>query len=255
MDLIERTVCPEARHKFDTVQGMISNSSARLRRLESAPVVDPQREESNSEDIIITPDNKLLPKRAVSFDYVEIREYARCLGNNPATTNGPSLSLDWCYEKMEMINLEDYEKKRPSRRRTDEMQMPGVLRATLLQQHTKCSKNDISESMKAIQSARHQRQMCVAMQEFEHWHVGLESLKRKFRRWRNNTSTKREQELLWENAKRIMEKKRLKNDVSDPSSKSHVLVTVQDSDSLVLTQGLDDASTSSDSSEPEIKEC
>jgi hypothetical protein len=194
------------------MQEMISNRSARLRRLESAPVVDPLRKESNSEDITITPNKKLLPKRAVSFDNVEIREYARCLGNNPATTNGPSLSLDWCYAKMETINLEDYEKSRLPRRRTDEMLMPGVLRETILKQHTKCSKNDISESVKAIQSARHQRQMCVAMQEFEHWHVGLESLKRKFRRWRNNTSTKREQELLWENAKRIIaEKRRLKS--------------------------------------------
>jgi hypothetical protein len=239
------------------MQVMISNPSATLRRLESAPAVDPRKEESNSEDVTITPNNKLLPKRAVSFNNVEIREYARCLGNHPSTTSGPSLSLDWCYAKIGTINLEDYEKGRPPRRRTGEMQMPGVLREIILQQHTECSKKDISESVKVIQSARHQRQMCVAMQEFEHWHVGLESLKRKFRRWRNNTSTKREQEVLWENAKRIMEeKRRLKNEVADPSSKSHVLVTVQqDSDSVVSTQEFNDASTSSDMSCPEIKEC
>ena len=173
----------------------------------AAPAVAPLREESDTEDIAITTNNILLSKRVVSFDNVEIREYARCLGNNPATTHGPSLSLDWCYANMETINLEDYEKIRPPRRKAAEMQIPGVLRETILKQHTECSKNDISESVKAIQSVRHQRQMCVAMQEFEYWHVGLESLKRKFRRWRNNTSTKREQEMLWENAKTVKAEK------------------------------------------------
>jgi hypothetical protein len=205
---------------------------------------------SSDPTITMTPNNnnKLLPKRAVSFDNVEIREYARCLGNNPSTTHGPSLSLDWCYASMGMISLDDYEKSRPPRRRTDEMQMPGFLRETILKQHTKCSKKEISESVKAIQVARHQRQMCLAVQEFEQWHVGLESLKRKFRRWSNKTSTKREQELLWENAERIMaERRRLKNEVSDP--------TVKDSNSFLSTQEFDDASTSSESSCPEIKEC
>jgi hypothetical protein len=200
------------------MQEMASNASASFMCLESASVlVDPLREELNSEDITNAPNEKLLPKRAVSFDNVEIREYARCLGNNPATTNGPSLSLDWCYAKMGTINLDDYELTRPPRRRMDEMHTSGVQRLTILKEHTKCSKNDISESVEAIQIARHKRLMCVAMQEFEHWHVGLESLKRKVKRWRKNTSTKREQELLWENADRIMaEKRRLKNEqVSD----------------------------------------
>lgn len=53
-----------------------------------------------------------------------------------------------------------------------------------------------------VLNSRHQRQLSIAMQEFDEWQYVLESLKRKFKRFRSGMSKKREMELLWENAQK-----------------------------------------------------
>jgi hypothetical protein len=146
------------------------------------------------------PSSRKLESRSVSFNEVEIREYERCIGNNPATTYGPSLAIGWEYQEAVKLKLEDYEQSRPQRRRPNQMQVPGSIRESILKEHTDCTKQDISRAVQEVLAARHQRNMTLAMIEFEVWQMLFERTKRKVKRWRNRTSAKKEQEWLWENA-------------------------------------------------------
>jgi hypothetical protein len=143
----------------------------------------------------------------VSFDQVEIREYALCLGNNPATTHGPPLSIDWDYNEAGTFGLEEYETTRPPRRITQGMKVPGVVREEMLLDQTDVTKEQINATIAAIQVDRQRRQICVAMQEFEEWHIPLETIRRRLRRFQKGISKQREEELLWENAAMIMAEK------------------------------------------------
>ena len=202
-----------------------------LHRLHSAPESmtrapanegDNDKASSNRTTMVST---RTLAKRSVSFDVVEIREYARCLSHNPATTHGPSIGIDWHYEDMGSYKITDYESARPPRRETSQMQMPAALRESIIMQHTKCTKREISEHEREVRNARHQRQLSIALQDFEGYIIMFESLGRKVKRWRNGISKKREQELLWENAQLYEKNKevgqrKLRNNCEEDSTSS-----------------------------------
>lgn len=58
---------------------------------------------------------------SVSFDSICIRFYAQMVGDNPSVTYGPPISLDWDYEEMEAIAVDEYERNRPKRRNVRQM--------------------------------------------------------------------------------------------------------------------------------------
>ena len=156
---------------------------------------------STTDSLAITPTTEEVERRGVTFDSIEVREYARCLGNNPATTNGPPLSIDWPYSKVGRFALEEYEEQRPPRRIANEMMIPASLRESIILEQTDATKTLISAMKSEVQAVRHRRQLTVAMQEFEEWTLVFESLRRKFKRFKSGISKKKEEELLWENAR------------------------------------------------------
>jgi hypothetical protein len=151
----------------------------------------------------------------VSFHQIEIREYSRCMGDNPATTHGPPLSIGWDYNVAGTYGVEDYEETRPPRRAAQQMVVPGAVREDILLTHTDVTKKEINKVVSQIRDLRSRRQMSVALVEVEDYMRLGEAIARRIRRWRTGISKKREQELLWENAQRVMETKaRTSNDVS-----------------------------------------
>ncbi len=48
----------------------------------------------------------------VSFQNVSVREYPRCVGDNPSVSSGPPLTIGWEPVKTEELSIEDYEKRR-----------------------------------------------------------------------------------------------------------------------------------------------
>ena len=139
----------------------------------------------------------------ISFGSIEIREYSRCLGNNPATTHGPPLSLGWSYNIVGSLDVEEYEAARPTRREGNQMLIPGTTREDILSEQAGVTRKQMQAMAKQIKDDRHKRQMTVAMQEFEPWHIAAEFLSRRVRRISSGVSKKREQELLWENASKV----------------------------------------------------
>lgn len=71
-------------------------------------------------------------KSAVSFSTVEFRDYPIILGDNPSTSCGPSIEIDWESHHSVTIDLEEYETNRYPRRSKKELQMPIELRTHLL---------------------------------------------------------------------------------------------------------------------------
>lgn len=49
---------------------------------------------------------------SVHFGTVEIRKYVRCLGDNPACSNGPPITIDWKYQEAGAIPVDDYDDDR-----------------------------------------------------------------------------------------------------------------------------------------------
>jgi hypothetical protein len=143
----------------------------------------------------------------VSFDRIEIREYSLCLGNNPATTHGPPLSIDWDYNEAGTFQVDDYETTRPPRRISKSMIVPGFVREEILLDQTDATKKQVNATITAVQADRHRRQMTIAKQEFEEWHIALETIGRRMRRFKKGISKQREEELLWENAAMITAEK------------------------------------------------
>lgn len=45
----------------------------------------------------------------VSFGQIEIREYPRCLGDNPSVTVGPPISMGWKHDQAYRLDLSEYE--------------------------------------------------------------------------------------------------------------------------------------------------
>ena len=54
---------------------------------------------------------------SIQFGTVEIRHYLRCLGDNPACSNGPPVSLDWKYRTEGVFPLDEFDDCRIDERR------------------------------------------------------------------------------------------------------------------------------------------
>ena len=200
-----------------TVDPSVSATDSMTTEAATSPVKLKKVEVKDSTSNATASSNPKSVKRGVSFDKIEIREYSRCLGINPATTHGPSLSLDWLYNIAGTYDVEEYEKSRPARRETQQMLLPGSLREEILLEHSDVTRKQISNAVADNKVARNRRQASLAFQEYEDWVWLGETIMRRYRRMRSGISKKKEQQLLWENAQRVLESQAAK---SAPSSES-----------------------------------
>ena len=162
----------------------------------------------------------------VSFNQIEIREYSRCMGDNPATTNGPSLSIDWDYNVAGTYAVDEYEDLRvPRRRLSQTCCIPRAIREDILLTHTDVTTNEMKKAVEEIRVAQFRRNMSLASRELDGWNQFRESIGRRLRRWQTGVSKKREQELLWENAQRVLAAKSADAKSADSKSKTRMMTT------------------------------
>jgi len=76
---------------------------------------------------------------SVKFDKVHMREYERTLGDNPAVSAGPPVSLGWHYAPEQELDVEQYESYRPPRRSKQEFAMPAKIREEMLVSEWGCT--------------------------------------------------------------------------------------------------------------------
>mmetsp|Transcript_2759 Transcript_2759/g.3921 ORF Transcript_2759/g.3921 Transcript_2759/m.3921 type:complete len:317 (-) Transcript_2759:146-1096(-) len=106
--------------------------------------------------------------RVVSFDTVQIRQYERALGDNPAVRAGPPLAIGWKYNVTPNKSVEDFEEMRKNenkRRFGKDLLVSPRSRRALLMQEWKISHKHIVKVEKQIKAVRHNRNTTANLPE------------------------------------------------------------------------------------------
>jgi len=140
----------------------------------------------------------------VSFHQVQIREYSRCLGDHPEARSGPPLSIIWDYMDETCTDVEEYERNRPLRRSLEQMAVPSKLRREMLLNETDSTAVEIEQVMKEAKKERDRRLLSMVIEEFEGCMIAVETICRRWRRFRKGISKKKEQDQLWKDAHIIL---------------------------------------------------
>lgn len=167
----------------------------------------------------ISPSNPLEDKeqsRRVSFSNVVVREFPRCLGDNPSVTDGPPLSIGWKPVAVYTKDVDDYEKQRDAeieaiysdiaskkgqepitpRRRRKPFEFNLLCSERIMILHwecgtknefaaasgTVCSGAEIKQMMRDAQKTKRQRKTTKALLEFEDLQVKVEGCQRKIKK-------------------------------------------------------------------------
>lgn len=90
--------------------------------------------------------NNRQSRHAVSFGVIHIREYERTVGDNPACSSGPPISLGWGYIPTRMYKLEEYESAKPIKRTKRQFYLPASKRHDILVQEWRFTLDDIRKA-------------------------------------------------------------------------------------------------------------
>ena len=121
-------------------------------------------------------------KRKVSFSSIEIRSYARTMGDAP-TTNGIPVQLDWKYDPdAEEYSIDDYESYREDVPRRDnvEMHMPPCHRQYLLMREWGFTRGEIKAQMEMVKKAARDRHKTISTLKYQPYEEKLEKTRRMF---------------------------------------------------------------------------
>lgn len=127
------------------------------------------------------PENKLM-KRNVSFTNLCVRQYGLTLGDNPAVSFGPPLSLTWEYEEERQIGLEDYEAQRGKRRTSRQFNLNYVDRRRILEKDGGFTEEELRAAVREIEIIQKNRRKTVTNLYKSKYEEALESAQRKMKR-------------------------------------------------------------------------
>ena len=91
----------------------------------------------------------------VSFQSVSVREYPRCLGDNPSVSSGPPISIGWKPQKNEEFSIDDYEAGRVRSSRC--ARIPARKRAEILLDEWEETMQDVVKVSRDSKNIRNQR--------------------------------------------------------------------------------------------------
>jgi hypothetical protein len=99
----------------------------------------------------------------VSFDRVMIREYERCVGDNPAVSSGPPIGLGWNYMQARECSVDFFETsmRAPPPRTRKDFFLPAQKRFYILLDQWGFSVQDICRAKDEASEIRYQRQVSV----------------------------------------------------------------------------------------------
>lgn len=119
-------------------------------------------------------------KMSVTFDRIILREYPICLGNNPAVSRGPPLTIDW--EPMTHLEFDFgqfHDLKLPSRGQA-EMFLPNSIREKILKE-AGYSRREVLRMVKDVNVSRLKRKKTIANLKFQRFEYGIENMRRRFK--------------------------------------------------------------------------
>jgi len=101
-------------------------------------------------------------KRNVSFDKLDVREYAITLGDNPAVSRGPPISLSWNYIEETSVDLEQFEATRAPRRTKGQMIMGSQVRRQILREQGGFTKSELKAATENVMKIKKERNKTIA---------------------------------------------------------------------------------------------
>jgi hypothetical protein len=125
-------------------------------------------------------------KNTVRFTTVTIREYPMTVGDNPSTTRGVPLTVEWDHDREYMLQVDDFERVRPARRNIAELQTQSLDRIRMLK-NTGWSGADLKKQAQHVNAARLQRQQTRTRVQIKGWCRLEEGWERIVRSIRNQT--------------------------------------------------------------------
>ena len=152
---------------------------------------------------------------SITFDRIEIREYARTVGDNPSCTAGPPIryektkhthpctkyfvpfshflsrslhSLSWEYTVAGAMDVHAYERDRAPRRRKNELLLSRERRQEMLRKEWQVTQRDIADAVRQTVKTRNQRRTTITNLDKHAFpetpiEVFVQSGKRKFQRF------------------------------------------------------------------------
>jgi len=144
-------------------------------------------------------------QHCVSFKDVEVRRYGITVGDNPTTISGPPVTLTWDYVLRHDArqDVESYERRRrKSRRNYSQLKMPKDVRVKMLVSEGS-TYLEIRQAELAMTRAQQERLGTVDAIKYMKAEELMETLFRRLKRILTCKSKKKEQEMLWENARRV----------------------------------------------------
>jgi len=91
-------------------------------------------------------------QRRVGFGGIQIREYARTIGDNPSVRVGVPLALDWQYTEHSVVPIDEYEENRPPFKTM--LRMSSITRRNVLLNVWGFSEDDLANADKEIQKIK-----------------------------------------------------------------------------------------------------
>jgi len=98
---------------------------------------------------------------SVTFDRIQIREYERTVGDNPACSSGCPISLGWSYVIAYESAIQDYERRRAPRRPKKEFHLSSGKRSQLLVDEWECPEEDIRKARREATYIQYCREKSV----------------------------------------------------------------------------------------------
>jgi hypothetical protein len=105
-----------------------TNSSGCL-KLQSQPI---SLTDTSGSDSAMSSRSPVEKKKSVSWDTVEFQVHEIVLGDNPATSTGPPLSIGWKIVGIDSLPIDSYEEYRALRRCRSELIVPSAVRQRML---------------------------------------------------------------------------------------------------------------------------
>ena len=121
------------------------------------------------------------PKHVV-FDQIHMRNYSQCIGDNPSVSYGPPIQLDWEYEDLEAIAVDDYEVARAPRRTLRQLMLNYYARRNILTYCCGASEADLEQATNSANRVKCQRSLTRALKPLYLVEAACESVARKTKR-------------------------------------------------------------------------
>jgi hypothetical protein len=101
-------------------------------------------------------------KKGVRFSEVEVQSYGIMLGDNPAVSSGPPITIEWKPFDCCVLSVEDFECNKPVQaRRGPDMLVPRYLREEWIR-NSGFARSEMVKTQKQIRSIQRSRQAAIA---------------------------------------------------------------------------------------------